>query len=339
MSYFRFGRKLSFITFYLNVRRLNEVKMAQHTVIFLCAFGLFQKGLTAQVETRHTVMAAVGDESCLQCQLMQSKNVLQVTWQKMLPEGEDNIATYTKQFGQTVNPGFKGKVEFKDAGLQNCSIVIKNVKDQDEGCYRCLFNTIPEGAFIGRTCLQIYELHGPFLHVVDSVVSCSATGRPAPTVTLEDVPHYNSTSVANSNGTVTVTVTARLHDNSAEVVCAARVLSAPQKKANRSIPEVTMLAITALVWIIVPLVLSCVCVVAIAAFLWRRKHLKGVREKDSEMTKTPQKTTTDCHEVLTPLITKMNEVRLRMSSSVKKPKESGTSQTPLNVKAKKSLFQ
>ncbi|KAI9525868.1 hypothetical protein NQZ68_002416 [Dissostichus eleginoides] len=320
--------------------------MARHAVIFLCAFGLFQKGLSALVETQHTVMAAMGEESCLQCQLMQSKNVLQVTWQKILPVGEDNIATYTRKFGQTVNAGFKGRVEFKTAGLQNCSINIMNVTERDEGCYRCLFNTIPEGAFIGRTCLQIYELHGPFLHVLDSVVSCSATGRPAPTVTLT-LPHNNSTSVANSNGTFTVTVTARLHNNSREVGCAARVLSAPQKEASMAIPEVKMPAIkgfkedsrpdnsgVALVRIIVSVVLCSVCVaVAIIAYLCLRKHLKSVSEKDSEMTKTPLKSTKDSLEARTPLMTKVNELRLRCSSA-KKEKPSETS----NLKVKKNLF-
>ncbi|KAL3045680.1 hypothetical protein OYC64_013851 [Pagothenia borchgrevinki] len=322
--------------------------MARHAVIFLCAFGLFQKGLSALVETQHTVMAAVGEESCLQCQLMQSKNVLQVTWQKVLPagDGEENIATYTRKFGRTVNPGFNGRVEFKTAGLQNCSINIMNVTERDEGCYRCLFNTIPEGAFIGITCLQIYELHGPFLHIVDSVVSCSATGRPAPTVTLP-LPHNNSTSVANSNGTFTVTVTARLHDNSSEVGCAARVLSAPQKEASMTIPEVNMSAIkgskedsrsdnngVALALIIVSVVLCCVCVaLAVAiAFLCIRRHLKSVSEKDSERTKTPQKSTKESDETCTPLMKKENELRLR--SSVKKEKPSETS----NLKVKKNLF-
>ncbi|KAF3857090.1 hypothetical protein F7725_008949 [Dissostichus mawsoni] len=266
-----------------------------------------------------------GRESCLQCQLMQSKNVLQVTWQKILPIGEDNIATYTRKFGQTVNAGFKGRVEFKTAGLQNCSINIMNVTDRDEGCYRCLFNTIP-------------KLHGPFLHVLDSVVSCSATGRPAPTVTLT-LPHNNSTSVTNSNGTFTVTVTARLHNNSREVGCAARVLSAPHKEASMAIPEVKMSAIkgfkedsrpdnsgVALVRIIVSVVLCSVCVaVAIIAFL--------VSEKDSEMTKSPQKSTKDSLEARTPLMTKVNELRLRWSS-VKKEKPSETS----NLKVKKNLF-
>uniref|UniRef100_A0A671XCR2 Ig-like domain-containing protein n=1 Tax=Sparus aurata TaxID=8175 RepID=A0A671XCR2_SPAAU len=113
-------------------------------------------GLTALIQTEQDVIAAVGDDACLSCQLLQSKEILQITWQKVLPEGEENVATYNKYFGERVNAGFQGKVEVKNNGLQNCSIVIKNVTDQDEGCYRCVFNAYPDGALIGNTCLKVY---------------------------------------------------------------------------------------------------------------------------------------------------------------------------------------
>uniref|UniRef100_A0A7N8Y2D9 Ig-like domain-containing protein n=1 Tax=Mastacembelus armatus TaxID=205130 RepID=A0A7N8Y2D9_9TELE len=207
----------------------------------------------AVIQTQQTVVAAVGAEAQLSCQLLQPKDVLQVTWQKMLPEGEKNLATYTTYFGQRVNSGFKDKLEFKEAGLQTCSIVIRNVSDQDEGCYRCLFNTYPDGALTGRTCLQLYELHEPVLLIresnstAESVVSCSATGRPAPTVTLKvtqrdsSLSHHNTVRVNNINGTVTVTATAVLsgsHDDSAEVGCAARVPPGPQVEVVMMVPQV-----------------------------------------------------------------------------------------------------
>lgn len=234
---------------------------------------LFPAGQTSLVQCQNLVLAALGDNAYLSCRLMESKDVVQVTWQKIIPGGTTDLASYNKHFGQKVNTGFQGRVEFKSAGLQNSSIVIRNVTDQDEGCYRCLFNTYPDGAFTGRSCLQLYgknteiilyllcnipmitsnglssaELHGPFLHVTEShsaeevVVSCSATGPPAPTVTLT-VPHHNSTSVTNTNGTVTVTTTAvlsRLHDNSHRVGCAARVLSGRQIDVYEMIPEVRL---------------------------------------------------------------------------------------------------
>uniref|UniRef100_A0AAZ1XUG0 Ig-like domain-containing protein n=1 Tax=Oreochromis aureus TaxID=47969 RepID=A0AAZ1XUG0_OREAU len=124
--------------------------------------------------------------------------------------------------------------------------------EQDEGCYHCLFNTYPEGALTGRPCLQVYELHEPVVDVRESnsteewVVSCSATGRPAPTVTLSvsqqdlNFSQYNTVSVSNTNATFTVTTTAVLsgsRNNSTQVGCAARVLSAPHREVMVTIPH------------------------------------------------------------------------------------------------------
>uniref|UniRef100_A0A4W6F2H2 Ig-like domain-containing protein n=1 Tax=Lates calcarifer TaxID=8187 RepID=A0A4W6F2H2_LATCA len=114
--------------------------------------------------TQQTVVAAVGEEAHLNCHLIQFEDILQVTWQKVLPEGEINFATYNNFFGQNVNPNFTDRVEIKDGELQNSSIVIRKLMEQDEGCYLCLFNCYPDGALTGRTCLQLYgkdltELH------------------------------------------------------------------------------------------------------------------------------------------------------------------------------------
>ncbi|XP_038576151.1 OX-2 membrane glycoprotein-like isoform X1 [Micropterus salmoides] len=292
--------------------------MAHRAVIhFLCALGVFQRGLTALLETQQTVMAAVGGEAHLGCLLTQTKDVLQVTWQKLLPEGEKNLATYNKYFGQRVNAAFQGIMEFEAAGLQNSSIAIRKVTEQDEGCYRCLFNTYPDGALTGTTCLKLYELHEPVLHVGESnsakeaLVSCSATGRPAPTVTLSVLPHnghfanHSSVGVTNTNGTVTVTTTAvlsHLHDNSTQVGCAVRVLSAPQIEVLVMIPEVKQSSAAGsdekprsgnigfnLTWIIVVLVVvSCVVIVVgikITALL-KQKHQNRLSQRALEMPQT-----------------------------------------------------
>ncbi|XP_037618035.1 OX-2 membrane glycoprotein-like [Sebastes umbrosus] len=242
-------------------------------------------GLTALIETQHTVHAAVGEEACLKCCLMQSRDVLQVTWQKILPDGEKNMATYSERFGERVNAGFQSKLAFKDAGLQNTSIVIRRVMEEDEGCYRCMFNTFSEGALTATTCLKLYELHGPFLHVRESTgVSCSATARPAPTVTLT-VPHYNSTSVTNTNDTVTVTTTAGLsglHGKSTQVGCAVRVLSGPQIEVSMMIPEVKQSSdddFTNMI-IVLSVVVACVCVAAVV--LLKQKPWNRRSHRDSE---------------------------------------------------------
>ncbi|XP_044200749.1 OX-2 membrane glycoprotein-like isoform X2 [Thunnus albacares] len=267
---------------------------------FLFIVEVFPKGLTSVIQTQQTVMAAVGEDVHLSCQLMESKDVLQVTWQKLSPEGKNkNLATYSKRFGQTVNPGFQGKVEFKDAGLQNCSIVIRKVMEQDEGCYLCLFHTYPDGSLTGRTCLQLYELHEPILQIRESnsteetVVSCSATGRPAPTVTL-NVPqqdlyfsHNSTVSVTNTNGTVTVTTTAVLsgsHENGAQVGCAARLLSVPEIQVFKTIPAVKLFSVLGSTVIVVFVVLACGCVAAVIAVPLKRKY----NNRDSEMNEMNQ---------------------------------------------------
>ncbi|XP_072247075.1 OX-2 membrane glycoprotein-like isoform X3 [Leuresthes tenuis] len=264
-----------------------------HGVIIFCllSFGLSLKALAAVVQTQETVMAEVGGEAHLSCQLRESKEVLQVTWQKILPNKEKNVASYNKNFGQTVNPGFTDKTEFEEAELQRNSIIIRNITEEDESCYHCVFTTFPDGSLTGRTCLQIFELHQPLLHVrasdspEESVVSCSATGRPAPTVTLTvslqhlNFSHYNTVSVKNTNGTVTVNTTAVLsgvRDDSAQVGCAVRVLSGPQKEAFVTIPDLKRASVDGLhegsgsehrgfniTWIIVPCVCSCVAAVTL----------------------------------------------------------------------------
>ena len=93
------------------------------------SFHFLHAGLTAQIQTQQTVLAAVGDEVSLSCHLLQSRDVLQVTWQKLSPEGEKkHIGSYNKYFGKTVKPEFQGKIKFKDVGLQKSSIVIMDVR-------------------------------------------------------------------------------------------------------------------------------------------------------------------------------------------------------------------
>uniref|UniRef100_A0A3Q1IVB7 Uncharacterized protein n=1 Tax=Anabas testudineus TaxID=64144 RepID=A0A3Q1IVB7_ANATE len=151
------------------------------------------------------------------------------------------MASYNKYFGQRVNSDFRDKVKFKDVGLKNCSIVMRNITEQDEGCYLCLFNCYPDGVLTGRTCLHSCVF-----------VSCSVTGRPAPTVTLTvsqqhlNLSHYHTVTVNNTDATVTVNTTAVLsgfHGDSIQVGCAVRVLSGPQKEVFVMIPEAFLLSL------------------------------------------------------------------------------------------------
>ncbi|CAB1327505.1 unnamed protein product [Coregonus sp. 'balchen'] len=175
------------------------------------------KGFSQLVRTQQVVTGTLGEDAILNCELMTPEDVRQVTWQKMTTGANVNVATYSKR-GPNVNLHFKGKVEFEDEGLQNCSIIIRGVSRGDESCYKCLFNTFPDGPISGTTCLQVNELYGPSLLITQTnnshiTLSCSATGRPAPIVTWEDREILENSTMANvthPNGTVSVTITSTL---------------------------------------------------------------------------------------------------------------------------------
>ncbi|CAI5689439.1 unnamed protein product [Oreochromis niloticus] len=131
--------------------------MAEHSVIFYFSFlAVSLKGQTSVIKTQQTVLVEVRGNAFLNCQLMQFKDIVQVTWQKILAEGKRNLTSYHKTFGKKVNPDYLHKTEFKYAGLQNGSLVIKNVTEQDEGCYVCLFDVQHESPLRGKTCIQVY---------------------------------------------------------------------------------------------------------------------------------------------------------------------------------------
>uniref|UniRef100_A0A668TX14 Ig-like domain-containing protein n=1 Tax=Oreochromis aureus TaxID=47969 RepID=A0A668TX14_OREAU len=245
---------------------------------FLCA------GQTSVIKTQQTVLVEVRGNAFLNCQLMQFKDIVQVTWQKILAEGKWNLTSYHKTFGKKVNPGCLHKTEFKYAGLQNGSLVIKNVTEQDEGCYVCLFDVQHESPLRGKTCIQVYELHEPVVDVRESnsteewVVSRSATGRPAPTVTLSvsqqdlNFSQYNTVSVSNTNATFTVTTTAVLSGSckhSTQVGCAARVLSAPHREVMVTIHEEKdfYLMLVIIILIIASVLVVCGCAAVITVLL------------------------------------------------------------------------
>ncbi|XP_065808020.1 OX-2 membrane glycoprotein-like isoform X1 [Labrus bergylta] len=320
---------------------------------FLFVSAVFHKGLNSVIQAQRNVAAAVGEQACLNCLLIQTKEVLQVTWQKILPDGERTVATDNLHFGQRVDPYFSGKVEFRDAGLQNTSILIREVTEQDEGYYRCMFNTYPDGALTATICLNVHELHEPVLHVRESnsseevVVSCSATGRPAPTVTItlphQDLNFFHNTSVSvrNNNSTVTVTKTAvlsRRHDNSTQVTCTVGGAYGVHKEVFKMIPEVkkslpdeksgaNSRSRSRTSIIILSALTTCVIITAVVFFRRRHKpqnslsHEVHMNEKPGTTDEHPQKTQESPQENV--------QVRLR-STPVKSEERTNTNPTPVS---------
>ncbi|NXL55772.1 OX2G protein, partial [Chordeiles acutipennis] len=175
------------------------------------------------VQVMHSRVQSVqaGGNITFSCRLVTNEDVLQVTWQKETDEAEDNIATYSTMNGQKIAKDYLSHVSFAHSELQASAISLRRVTLQDEGCYKCIFNTFPLGAVTGRMCLKVYAISDPKVEAKlipspdkaeDSEkvvgISCSATGKPAPKITwhlpsvLQQKPREYH--IRLSNQTVTV---------------------------------------------------------------------------------------------------------------------------------------
>ncbi|XP_018583965.2 OX-2 membrane glycoprotein-like [Scleropages formosus] len=122
---------------------------------------------------------------------------------------------------------FADKVLLTETSLDSTAITVRGVSLEDEGCYICSFNIYPKGTTRKQICLIVRgvrtvrtwkrPLVAPALDTEKPVVvTCSATGKPAPEVqwgVSEDQksgPMETTSSNTNSDGTVTVTSSLRL---------------------------------------------------------------------------------------------------------------------------------
>ncbi|XP_048835626.1 poliovirus receptor-like isoform X5 [Brienomyrus brachyistius] len=268
-------------------------------VNFMFSLPWISHGLTELVRTQQDVMASLGEDVNLTCELTQQKNVKQVTWQRVSEQTSEIMATYSERFGATVSWLFRKNVNFLKIGLQHCSIVIRRVQWSDESCYKCLFNVFPDGAISGRTCLKIYELHKP-IFVVKPVsgeskllLTCSATGKPAPELSwdIEDTAPEHSTTYCtdNQNGTITVTKTATVQitptllANTTQIKCAAQQEFGEQKENFITIPNDEMLSNKARadIWPVVPLVLVILCVMGFGFYRYLHRKIHNRKQNAS----------------------------------------------------------
>ncbi|NXV79033.1 OX2G protein, partial [Atlantisia rogersi] len=173
------------------------------------------------VMTKNIQTVQAGENVTFSCLSPTKEDVLQVTWQKETDGAEDNIATYSTMNGQKIAERYVGHVSFIKSELKASTISLHAVTLQDEGCYKCIFNTFPSGAVTGRMCLSVYAILDPKVEAkllpnpdksddLEKVVgmSCSATGKPAPKITWhlpsilqQKTKEYH---ILHSNGVVTV---------------------------------------------------------------------------------------------------------------------------------------
>ncbi|XP_053168514.1 OX-2 membrane glycoprotein-like isoform X2 [Hemicordylus capensis] len=150
----------------------------------------------------------LGGNVSLRCVLKETLEVTQVTWQKKIDGNFDNIGTYGKGKNQTINNGYKGKVNIRVLELKETAITFWNVSIQENACYRCIFNTLT-GPISKEPCLDVYDHLRSFLHyrISDGHLNatCFATGLPRPNISW--VPargEKTENEIINPNGTLSV---------------------------------------------------------------------------------------------------------------------------------------
>ncbi|CAN9498202.1 unnamed protein product [Ophioblennius macclurei] len=178
------------------------------------------KASSSQISSNGDTTAEYGGDAHYSCALADPTGVRQVTWQRLFKDQSvENLATYSPRFGRQVNAPYLGKVVFTEAMLNSTAITLRNVTWHDESCYICSFNVFPDGSKGRQTCLTVQgisktstsvqthnEAEG---HHSEVVLSCSATGKPAPTIHWELPPGASSSTpeqtqtVSNSDHTFT----------------------------------------------------------------------------------------------------------------------------------------
>ncbi|XP_037234314.1 uncharacterized protein LOC119143791 isoform X1 [Falco rusticolus] len=201
-------------------------------------------GLMEPVKSDGIIEAALGGEANFSCNFLLSMEVLQVTWQKRMGSSFQNIATYSPKHGLRLTEPFQKKARFITAAVKASAITLQNLTFEDESYYRCIFSVFPHGSFSKEICLNIqtiseltveYDLHLPTEGLSTAV--CSATGKPAPSITwlnerdLDGSPEIHH--VQNSNGTVTVAN--RLTFSSNHLRALACLLEHPQGRKMKAV--------------------------------------------------------------------------------------------------------
>uniref|UniRef100_UPI0037E9C709 OX-2 membrane glycoprotein-like n=1 Tax=Semicossyphus pulcher TaxID=241346 RepID=UPI0037E9C709 len=190
-------------------------------MLLLIFIGLLFKASMSHITISGNKTAVYGRDAHYGCIVDNPKGVLQVTWQR-LPKDQsiENLATYSHRFGEQVNEPYHGKVIFTEVSLNSSSITVRNVTWEDDSCYICSFNAFPEGSQRKQICLTVQgisevktEVHSPSSEQEEDEdvvgISCSATGKPAPTIHWDFPPEATilnqsqSATVINSDRTFT----------------------------------------------------------------------------------------------------------------------------------------
>ncbi|XP_073433258.1 OX-2 membrane glycoprotein-like isoform X2 [Dendrobates tinctorius] len=279
--------------------------MSLGILVFLCSCVL------GSIRVKHTAKktARLGGNVTFECQLMTNEsNVIQITWHKESGNFTGAVATASKAYGHKLLGYYMNRAKHSSPkSLNITAITISPVTLVDEGCFKCIFNLFPFGASTGTICLKVYEeqILEPNLEVhkigphdildILYIITCSATGYPAPNITwklpenlniapeIHSIVHQNETETVISNFTLNILSTgySKVH-----VICVVRhpalnsekYLSTDLNGTGYKVSEWKFVS-TYIIIIFIILILSLVMIIV---FVCMKKKRKSKRYRKSD---------------------------------------------------------
>ncbi|KFV92782.1 OX-2 membrane glycoprotein, partial [Eurypyga helias] len=218
----------------------------------------------------------VGDSVTLGCLLTESKEVLQVTWQKDSEKSLSNIATVSNRSGLKIHKPYQDRMNFTKLAFNETSITFWTTRMDDSGCYICLFNTYPLGSFSARTCLSVFGLNASVHYNISEghlIAVCNAVGLPEPTVTWNNL--FNSTPtqemIRHTNGVVSITSKLEIY-NSRSVSAQDLTCRVSNENEKMELPvKIKGDEGSSLIWLTVPVGILVVIVLILITLCWRKR--------------------------------------------------------------------
>ncbi|XP_077061043.1 OX-2 membrane glycoprotein-like [Siphateles boraxobius] len=185
--------------------------------------SFINRAYLSDIVARGDTDVVLGQDASLSCTLLPfASGVKQVTWQRVRThENLQTLATFSEQFQDNVAEEYVGKVTLTLGTFNSTSITIKNTTFEDEACYICSFKVYPSGPKRKTLCLTVKGISEITAEVKpsttsdsDVVVSCSATGKPTPTIQWKssetEMNFFMSNHFTNLNEDSSTTITSNI---------------------------------------------------------------------------------------------------------------------------------
>ncbi|KAK9980659.1 hypothetical protein ABG768_000251 [Culter alburnus] len=187
----------------------------------LIILSLLRRAYFSEIVAQGDTDVVVGRDASFSCTLPNPSGVKHVTWQRVRADQSVQIlATFSERFQDNVDKEYASKVTLTRASFNSTSIEIKNTTFEDEACYICSFKVYPSGPIRKTMCLTVKgiteitaEVNSSPTSDTNVVVSCSATGKPAPTIqwkSAENEMNFMSNNFTNLNLDSSTTITSNI---------------------------------------------------------------------------------------------------------------------------------